>query len=359
MSLLKNYKDTRPNLFAKIVGRLSSTISKATNPETSNHLLLSSTFSPQVACGSTAVYLVCLATLFATSQSLQMASNTWNPNDTGVNLFSSLSPPETDIFVPSGINVATKPSAKSHPFPLHPHVHSMFFGTRSLDYNKSNNPAAEVSPWQVYNNHKTCGFHGDWYFKDALLRTGSGVNMTPHHCTLCAKHVTGSAISDYPHRNTSPMINYSPESHARFAHFVWKNADNCSGLQFNPSTPDASQFNPSTPDARQFDPSIPLRARPFNPSTPPDAGLFNSSPLGGQFNPSTPPEARQYPSTLPKAGQFNPSIPPDSGQFNPSMILGAGQINSFTTYTCRWNLADLLPAYIMNCYLVCAYACTY
>ena len=337
MSLLKNYKDTRPNLFAKIVGRLSSTISKATNPETSNHLLLSSTFSPQVACGSTAVYLVCLATLFATSQSLQMASNTWNPNDTGVNLFSSLSPPETDIFVPSGINVATKPSAKSHPFPLHPHVHSMFFGTRSLD--KSNNPAAEVSPWQACSNHKTCGFHGNWYFKDALLRTGSGVNMTPHHCTLCAKHVTGSAISDYPHRNTSPMINYSPESRAGFAHFVWKNADNCSGLQ----------FNPSTPDARQFDPSIPLRARPFDPSTPPDAGLFNSSPLGGQFNPSTPPEARQ----------FNPSTPPKARQFNPSMTLDAGQINSFTTYTCRWNLADLLPAYIMNCYLVCAYACTY
>ena len=276
--------------------------------------------------------------MFATSQSLQMTSNAWNPNDTGVNLFLSLSPPETDIFVSSGINVATKPSAECHPFPLHPHVHSMFLGTRSLNDNKSNNPAAEVSPWQVHSNHKICGFHGNWYFKDALLRTGSGVNMTPHHCTLCAKHITGSAISDYPHRNTSPMINYSPKSHAGFAHFVWKNADSCSGLQ----------FNPSTPNARQFDPSIPRRARPFDPSTPPDAGLFNSSPLGGQFNPSTPSEARQF---------NNPSTSPKAGQFNPSMTLDAGQINSFTTYTCRWNLADLLPAYITNCYL--AYTCTY
>ena len=301
-------------------------------------------FSLQVACGSAAVYLVCLATLFATSQSLQMASNAWNPNDTGVNLFSSLLPPETDIFISSGIDVTTNQSVECHPFPMDPHVHSMIYGKQSLDGNKSNHLAAEDSRWHVYSSCETCGFHSNRYFKATLLQPGSGgVNKTPHQCIPCAKHITGCIISNCPHRNTGLTINYSTESHTGFAHFVWKHADSSNVLQFNPFTPDVRQFNlfthstrqlnPTTSDARQFE-STPPKARRFNPSTSLDAE---------NFNPSTPPDAGQFNSSPPEAGKFNPSTRqpdaehmnsftlPNSGQFNPSMTLKAGQINPFTT----------------------------
>ena len=321
-------------------------------------------FSLQVACGSAAVYLVCLATLFATSQSLQMASNAWNPNDTGVNLF-SLSPPETDIFISSGIDVTTNQSVECHPFPMDPHVHSMIYGKQSLDGNKSNHLAAEDSHWHVYSSCETCGFHSNRYFKAALLQPGSGgVNKTPHQCIPCAKHITGCTISNCPHRNTGLTINYSTESHTGFAHFVWKHADSSNVLQFNPSTPDVRQFNPSTPDVRQFNlfthgtrqlnpttsdarqfESIPPNSGQFNPSTPPKARRFNPSTSidAENFNPSTRPDAGQFNSSPPEAGKFNPSTQqpdaehmnsftlPNSGQFNPSMTLKAGQINPFTT----------------------------
>ena len=300
-------------------------------------------FSLQVACGSAAVYLVCLATLFATSQSLQMASNAWNPNDTGVNLF-SLSPPETDIFISSGIDVTTNQSVECHPFPMDPHVHSMIYGKQSLDGNKSNHLAAEDSHWHVYSSCETCGFHSNRYFKAALLQPGSGgVNKTPHQCIPCAKHITGCTISNCPHRNTGLTINYSTESHTGFAHFVWKHADSSNVLQFNPSTPDVRQFNPSTPDVRQFN-LFTHGTRQLNPTTS-DARQFESTPPNsGQFNPSTPPKARRFnPSTSLDAENFNPSTQqpdaehmnsftlPNSGQFNPSMTLKAGQINPFTT----------------------------
>ena len=300
-------------------------------------------FSLQVACGSAAVYLVCLATLFATSQSLQMASNAWNPNDTGVNLFSSLSPPETDIFISSGIDVTTKQSVECHPFPMDPHVHSMIYGKQSLDGNKSNHLAAEDSRWHVYSSCETCGFHSNRYFKATLLQPGSGgVNKTPYQYAPCAKHITGCTISNCPHRNTGLTINYSTESHTGFAHFVWKHAASSNVRQFNLFTHGTRQFNPTTSDPRQFD-STPPNSGQFNPSTP--ARRFNpSTSLDAEnFNPSTPPDAGQFNSSPPEAGKFNPSTrPPDakhmnsltlpnSGPFNPSMTFKAGQINPFTT----------------------------
>jgi len=234
-------------------------------------------------CGSTAVYLVCLATLFATSQSLQMAPDTWSSSGTGINLFKLSSPLESDTIVPSGVSMLANQSAGPQLFPPSPCIseHNTIFGTQFFGGSNSRNRGwiGTKSPhWHMYRgtvDHGTCSFYGNsnvdcqQYFEEVEGNTSHCVLTAL--CMNCSNHFrNGCRTTDYHHQG-STSVNGLSELYNGTTYLMWKHNGTLNETPFNPSTPSpATYFNPFFPStAAHFKPSTASSATHFNPSTPP------------------------------------------------------------------------------------------
>ena len=229
------------------------------------------------------MYLVCLATLFATSQSLQMAPDTWSASGTGLNLFKSSSALGSNTIVPSG--VIANQSVEHQPFPPSPCIseHNTIFGAQCFDGSKSRNGGwigTESPHWHTYRgsmDRRACGYYGNLnvgcqqYFK---AHSGQGIGGSTSRrvsstlCVNCSNRFRNgcrTSALDYHHRGTASVTSPSEPSEVYngTTNLLWKHDGTLESMNATP-------FNPSTSSpATHFNPSTPSPATHFNPSSPP------------------------------------------------------------------------------------------